>query len=552
MTEQDLPRVLLEAVEAELRPRGFTLALNKKKPSGPQYHKYRASSSVSAAFVRATDKQRTERFHLMLNSEMLKGPGYRVSPSVGVRFEEVEKIFHRTSGYDRPNQKDSVTVGIDLWRVFGREQYQVTLSDQADLEAAVARIVAIFHEKAEPYFAQFNTLAGVDSAVNDQPGDDCVHRDMAWLRCSTGVIVARLVGRPTYDQLVPLYQEAVRKRSPQLLSKFESLLNDLGNPGNAVKRHAVLGRELPCSPADYLKELEYRLADIARKRAGGPEQFEREGNAARARALEEYQQMAGQNPFFGAVFGQLGFADALKAPATGLYQEHTGRNEEIGALLDFAVLQHLGYGPINDLVGRLNHGVTSALDYFCGDWWKRTEEDAKALDKSRPDRRLVWAEALMKGLLLCGLTGRWDDAARICSWFDESIPAVYPGGEMGDDYGALFLCIASDLRAQPIPGVQEILAQVKACRYKRPRVLCAAWEAAVARDQKAFDKAFKATVDYFLKHDADVNTIQSWVALEQSLVWLIAERNGLKFPKLREELDAAVVRRQTIGLARDA
>src|SRR5262249_8263625 len=146
--------------------------------------------------------------------------------------------------------------------------------------------------------------------------------------------------------------------------------NDLGNPGNAVKRHAVLGRELPCPPADYLKELEHRLADIARKRAGGSEQWEREGNAARARALEEYEQQASENPFFGAVLGQLGFADALKAPATGLYQEHTGRNEEIGVQLDFAVLQHVGYGPIKDMVARLNHGVTSALDYFFGDWWK--------------------------------------------------------------------------------------------------------------------------------------------------------------------------------------
>jgi hypothetical protein len=551
MTEQDLPRVLLEAVEAELQPRGYKLALNKKMPSGPQYHKYHRSRSISAAFVRATDKQRTERYHLMLNFET----GYRVSPSVGVRFEEVEKIFHRTSGFDRASQKESPTVGIDLWRVFGREQYQVTLSDESGLAAAAARIVAIFHEKAEPYFAQFSTLAAVDSAVNDHPGDDCVHRDMAWLRCSTGVIVARLVGRPNYDQLVPLYQEAVRKGSPHLLPKFESLLNDLGNLSNAVKRHNVLGRELPGPPADYVKELEQRLADIAEKRAGGAQQFEREASAARARALEEFEQFeqkARQNPLFGHLLGQLGFADALKTSVTGLYQEHTGRNEEIGALLDFAVLQHLGYGPIKDLAERLNHGVNCAVDYFVGDWWKANEEDAKALDKSRHDRRLVWPEALTKGLLLCGLTGRWDDAARICSWFDDSILAVYPGGELGDDYGALYLCIASDLRAQPIPGVQEILAQVKACRYKRPRVLCAAWEAAVARDQKAFDKAFKDAVAYFLKYDANVNTIQSWVALDQSLVWLIAERNGLKFPKLRDELDAAVVRRQTIGLAREA
>src|SRR4029077_10002567 len=106
-------------------------------------------------------------------------------------------------------------------------------------------------------------------------------------------------------------------------------------------RHAVLGRKLPCPPPDYLKQVEHRLADIANQRAGGPQQFEREANAARARVLEEYEQKAGQNPFFGAISGQFGFADALKTPVTGLYQEHTGRKEEIGALLDFAVLQHL-------------------------------------------------------------------------------------------------------------------------------------------------------------------------------------------------------------------
>jgi hypothetical protein len=544
MKEKDLPPVLLEAVEAELQPLGFKLALGKKAGG------MRGSMSVSAAFVRATDKERTERYQLMLNYEMLQGPGYRICPTVGVRFEEVEKIFHRTSGYDRPSQKDSVTVGIDLWREFGREHYKVALGSEADLQPAAERIVAIFHEKAEPFFAQFGTLAAVDSAVNDHPAVPCVQRSMPWLRGSTGVIVARLVGRPNSDQLIPPYTEAVRKTAPHLLPQFESLLADLGTPGKTVKRHAVLGRQLRCSPADYVKELDQLLAEIAAKRAGGPQQFEREVTATRAQALKEFEQMqAGQSSLLGALLGQLGYADALKGPATAAYDEYSGRNQEIGELLDFAVLEHVGYGPIQDLPGRLNHGVNCALEYFFGDWWKANEEDAKALDKSRPDRRLAWSEALMKGLLLCGLTGRWEDAAKLCSWCDESILADYQVVQLGDDYTALFVCIASDLRAQPIPGAQEVLARVKAWRDKRPRALCAAWEAAVARDQKAFDKAFKATVDYFLKNDADASGIQSWVALDQSLVWLIAERNGLKFPKLGEDLDAAVVRRQTIGLA---
>jgi hypothetical protein len=227
MTEQDLGKMLLKVLDDEFSPLGYKLALNKKRRNtklGPM--------NVSAAFVRAVEKQRTERFHLTMNYEMLKGPGWRISPTVGVRFEEVEKIFHRTSGYEqRAQQKESTTVGIDLWRVFGRDHYQVALSDEAHLPAATSRIMAIFHEKAEPYFAQFSTLAAVDSAINDQPDADCVHRDSTLLRCSTGVLVAKLVGRENYDQLVSIYREMVRNKSNHSLAKFELLLSDLANPG---------------------------------------------------------------------------------------------------------------------------------------------------------------------------------------------------------------------------------------------------------------------------------------------------------------------------------
>ena len=87
--------------------------------------------------------------------------------------------------------------------------------------------MAIFREKAEPYFAQFSTLGAVDSAINDQPSADCVHRDSTSLRCSTGVIVAKLVGRENYDQLTATYLDVVRTRASHELPKFESLLNNL-------------------------------------------------------------------------------------------------------------------------------------------------------------------------------------------------------------------------------------------------------------------------------------------------------------------------------------
>ena len=104
---------------------------------------------------------------------------------------------------------------------------------------------------------------------------------------------------------------------------------------------------------------------------------------------------------------------------------------------------------------------------------------------------------------------------------------------------------------RPMRGIDEMVERVKKCRARRPKLLLALWEAAQGTDQKAFDKALIASVKYFLKHDAeDVPNSAYWVALHQSFLWLLAERNGLEFPAdASEEVEAAVVRRQTIGLA---
>ncbi|MGD9724661.1 MAG: hypothetical protein AB7E98_24985 [Pirellulales bacterium] len=226
------------------------------------------------------------------------------------------------------------------------------------------------------------------------------------------------------------------------------------------------------------------------------------------------------------------------------------RESQVARSVICAVLEHLGYGPIDNLAWRLNHGVDCSVEYFFGDWWRGDEEDAKALDKSRPDRELRWFDVLPHALLLGGVTGRWNDVAKICSWFDASIEMEYRGGMNEDADMQLFLCIASNLSPAPMPGVDGMLANVKASRARRPRLLCAAWEAALAKDQKAFSKALKDSVSHFLKIDAqDVPNPNYWVALHASFIWLLAERNGLAFPELPEQVDAALIRRQTIGLA---
>jgi hypothetical protein len=240
----------------------------------------------------------------------------------------------------------------------------------------------------------------------------------------------------------------------------------------------------------------------------------------------------------------------IEVTAPGKPHQAFARESQIRWAVRMAVMEHLGYGPIEDLPKRLNDGVDKSLEYFFGDWWQTDDADARGLDKSGPDRALRWFDILPNALLLCGLADRWDDLSRICSWFDDTVQLEYRGGLNEDADMILYLCIASSMSQSPPADMDAMLAHVKSGRARRPKLLCAAWEAARGGDQKVFDKSFQSSVQQFLKSDAeDAPNPYFWVAVRQSFVWLLAERNGLAFPELPVQLDAAVVRRQTIGLA---
>ena len=250
------------------------------------------------------------------------------------------------------------------------------------------------------------------------------------------------------------------------------------------------------------------------------------------------------------------------------------RESAIQDKLALVALHHLEIGSVDDLPKQAEAGVDLVVDYFCGDWWTEagfarlsdevkmkydlvTPEKLEAeqrgerllVDRSEPSDRLRWFTPLRAGLLLGGLTGRWNDVARICSWFDTSIPPEYCAGETEDEMFQLFICIAGELNPQPVPGIDELLAKVGKSRVKRPRLLCAAWEAVLAKDQAAFEKAFVESVKHFVAKPSDSRILYNIVALPQSIIGLIAEHRGLQLPAMPEKCQAAVVTRETVGFA---
>jgi hypothetical protein len=202
--QKSLPSLLLDELYPSLKDRHFSMSRGKKW------------------YVRKNDG-REERYQLVV----LDGkPGYRVKPSLSVRFDEAERLFHKTSGFEPKYQGGTPTVGIDLI-------HDLRFVTPGDIHSVAARLMSIFEEEALPYFDQFPNMAAVDSAINDKPTEPCIHRVLPWFRCSTGIIAAKLTHRTNLDELIGIYRRVLTSdNNGYYLPMFNALVADLASQQN--------------------------------------------------------------------------------------------------------------------------------------------------------------------------------------------------------------------------------------------------------------------------------------------------------------------------------
>jgi hypothetical protein len=248
------------------------------------------------------------------------------------------------------------------------------------------------------------------------------------------------------------------------------------------------------------------------------------------------------------------------------------RLTHIEVLIGYLCWKHMGFLEMPDVTPELEEGLFEVTDYFHGDWWTEQslrrlakespelagiteydsiediiESNAELMDRSSPEGDSKWRRELRAGIIFGGLLGKWDEVVHICSALDADVSVEYSAGTIIDQYFHFYLVLAGKLSGQWTDGMQKLLDSAKKCRLKRLREVIAAWEAAVAGDQAAFDKTFPAAVKSFFKRKDDPSEYMG-VALDETVIWLIAERAGLTFPDLPDKLKAAVITRQSVQL----
>lgn len=209
MAIKDLKTALLSALQPKLEKRGFKLQKGKERFA-------RRVADGTWWFV--LDFTVYESLH--------------VKPAMGLRVDAVEDRFHQTSGFERQYQADTPTLSLSVQGFVGdSSKFEYLIRDLSDVDTVAAQLERDFDEIVLPYFEKHSALSMVDAALNDNPGEDCVHYAMDYLRCAHGLIVARMVGRPSYINLVEEYRRKLALISNGFyVPKFEALVADLAKP----------------------------------------------------------------------------------------------------------------------------------------------------------------------------------------------------------------------------------------------------------------------------------------------------------------------------------
>jgi len=151
--------------------------------------------------------------------------GYTIAPALAIRIEEVEKIFHKVSGFEPKYQKDTPTINPTIKDLIkAKDDYEFELASVQDISPVVNKLFEIFKNIALPFLEENSSIAAVDKLLNSNPENEDSIFYIPYLRFYHGVIVARLSCSPNYQYIAETYRDYLTRANGFYLKDYEKLL----------------------------------------------------------------------------------------------------------------------------------------------------------------------------------------------------------------------------------------------------------------------------------------------------------------------------------------
>lgn len=203
---------------------------------------------------------------------------------------------------------------------------------------------------------------------------------------------------------------------------------------------------------------------------------------------------------------------------------------------ELVYFNHFGLYPKLDRK-LVQNGMACALKYYY----------EKEFPADQPE--MYWFKCMSPALVLALLFAKDADLKKLCDWTHLGLIGEYCGG-LEYQVPQIYLLMCNHLRTEPQP-TDALEAELAKCRQRRPKLLYAAWVAAIRGTQAEYDKAMRESLKHFnsrKKPDLEATYPGEWIARSQTVVNLIAMREGKAFPDVPPELGCLLVTKDSVQL----
>lgn len=189
--------------------------------------KDRISSELNLKFVTEgyTYKKSTNEFKRSIGNytyffsidQLAWSDHFSINVRINISERRIEDILEKILG----RQRHRLTLGGDIATIKfspdGRKVVNQSLSIiilfEEDIVAAVETLYRYYTDIVKPFFERYDNLEAIDDIINNEPynhipahfGGNCDDR------CMKGLIVAKLVNNPRYNELVTIYNEEMKE-----------------------------------------------------------------------------------------------------------------------------------------------------------------------------------------------------------------------------------------------------------------------------------------------------------------------------------------------------
>lgn len=160
--------------------------------------------------------QRGDYTYIFILEQLSWSDHHSVDVRLAISQKQIETILEKIIG----KLRHKYTFWRDIARIYkspdGRQiingNLAILLIYNEDIEAAIETLEGYYKNIAKPYFDRYQSLESIDDIMNNPPFDHSPAHVGGNFdnRCMKGLIVARLVNNPKYDELMAIYDEEIK------------------------------------------------------------------------------------------------------------------------------------------------------------------------------------------------------------------------------------------------------------------------------------------------------------------------------------------------------